>query len=206
MSNAGPALMGIGYGVGGQRALQAAQSATSSPLLEQTINGAKGLLVNITSGDDLTLAETTEAMNFIHDLCDDDEANIFFGTVVDPDMEGAVRISVLATGFDPYTPEGRKAAEATFAAPEPQANTPQPVPVPVDSARAPWQRISSHGVAPVGVPEPQADKQTSTPEAVKIATDRAAVRSRGVADVADLYDDSEIDIPTFIRDHKARQN
>src|SRR5450631_1719275 len=61
MADAGPALMGIGFGVGEQRALQAAQSATSSALLEQTINGAKGLLVNVTSSEDLTLAETQEA-------------------------------------------------------------------------------------------------------------------------------------------------
>ena len=209
MSNAGPALMGIGYGVGDQRALQAAQSATSSPLLEQTIHGAKGLLVNITSGEDLTLAETTEAMNFIHGLCDDEEANIFFGTVVDKEMEGAVRISVLATGFDPTTPEGRKATEATYAVIEPAVVAPtKPAPVPVDSGRAPWQRISSQGVAPVNQPvETAPTEPTRPPEASKVATDRAAVHAREIAgDVSDLYDDSEIDIPTFIRDHKARQN
>src|SRR5579862_85749 len=114
MSNAGPALMGIGYGVGDQRALQAAQSATNSPLLEQTIHGAKGLLVNLTSSDDLTLSEATEAMQYIQALCDAEDANIFFGTVVDPDMEGTVRVTVLATGFNPYTKEGKKVAEATY--------------------------------------------------------------------------------------------
>src|SRR5579862_9415640 len=114
MSDAGPALMGIGYGVGDQRALQAAQSATNSPLLEQTIHGAKGLLVNVTSGEDLTLAEANEAMQYIQALCDAEDANIFFGTVVDPDMEGTVRVTVLATGFNPYTKEGKKVAEATY--------------------------------------------------------------------------------------------
>ncbi|MBI3721049.1 MAG: cell division protein FtsZ, partial [Fimbriimonas ginsengisoli] len=106
MSDAGPALMGIGYGVGDQRALQAAQSATNSALLEQTINGATGLLVNVTSGEDLTLSEANEAMQYIQQLCDAEEANIFFGTVVDPSMEGSVRVTVLATGFNPYSPEG----------------------------------------------------------------------------------------------------
>src|SRR3954469_10652740 len=100
MSNAGPALMGIGYGVGEQRALQAAQSSINSPLLEQTIHGATGLLVNLTSGEDLTLSEANEAMAYIQQLCDQTEANIFFGTVVDPSMDGTVRVTVLATGFN----------------------------------------------------------------------------------------------------------
>jgi cell division protein FtsZ len=104
MANAGPALMGIGYGVGEHRAIQAAQAATSSPLLEQTINGARGLLVNITSGEDLTLAEVSEAMDYIHSLCDDEEAAVYFGAVIDPDLTGEVRITVLATGFDPNAP------------------------------------------------------------------------------------------------------
>ena len=102
MKDAGPALMGIGYGVGEHRALQAAQGATSSPLLEQTIHGAKGLLVNITSSDDLTLAETSEAMEYIQSLCDQEEVNIIFGTVVDSSLESTVRITVLATEFNPY--------------------------------------------------------------------------------------------------------
>lgn len=205
MSNAGPALMGIGYGVGDQRALQAAQSATSSPLLEQTIHGAKGLLVNITSGDDLTLAEATEAMSYIHDLCDDEEANIFFGTVIDKEMDGAVRISVLATGFNPYTHEGRKVAEATFSAPEAEAIAQQKsAPVPADT-RAPWQRITSRGVEALGSERP-AVPESVKPEAERVMVERAAVRSReGSGDVSDLYDESEIDIPTFIREHRSRQ-
>lgn len=99
MQDAGPALMGIGDGVGEGRALQAAQGATNSPLLEQTIHGATGLLVNITSGEDLTLNEANDAMAYIQNLCDHEDANIFFGTVVDPELEGKVRITVLATGF-----------------------------------------------------------------------------------------------------------
>ena len=117
MTNAGPALMGIGYGVGEHRALQAAQSATSSPLLEQTIHGATGLLVNITSGEDLTLTEVNDAMSYIQELCDADEANIFFGTVIDPDMEGRVRISVLATGFNPYSNPGKAVVAEVYEAP-----------------------------------------------------------------------------------------
>jgi cell division protein FtsZ len=99
MSCAGPALMGIGYGTGEQRALQAAKAAVSSPLLEQSVQGAKGLLVNFTGDEDLTLAETAEAMHYINELCDSTEANIYFGTVIDPNMRGNVRVTVLATGF-----------------------------------------------------------------------------------------------------------
>lgn len=99
MSGAGPALMGIGHGIGEHRSIQAAQSATQSRLLEQTIDGARGLLVNITSGEDLTLSEVSEAMDYIHSLCDETDANIFFGTVVDSELKDEVRITVLATGF-----------------------------------------------------------------------------------------------------------
>jgi cell division protein FtsZ len=113
MTNAGPALMGIGYGVGEQRALQAAQSATNNSLLEQTISGAKGILVNITCSDELTLLEVSEAMEYVHGLCDATDANIFFGTVVDPEMDGSVRITVLATGFDPASTQGKIAVRET---------------------------------------------------------------------------------------------
>ncbi|MEO7454351.1 MAG: cell division protein FtsZ, partial [Fimbriimonadales bacterium] len=99
MSNSGPALMGIGYGAGEHRAQQAAQSAVSNPLLETSIDGASRLLVTITAGDDLTIAEANEAMSFIQGLSSNENANIIFGTVVDERMEGDVRITVLASGF-----------------------------------------------------------------------------------------------------------
>jgi cell division protein FtsZ len=177
MTNAGPALMGIGYGVGDQRALQAAQSATNSPLLEQTIHGATGLLVNLTSGDDLTLAEANEAMEYIQALCDGEDANIFFGTVVDPTMEGTVRVTVLATGFNPYTTEGRKVAEATFVAPQPE----------------PQAEIPVQAVVPVA----------SSAEIVAKARERVANRAVTL-DTSTVFDESDLDIPAFIREHKQR--
>jgi cell division protein FtsZ len=178
MTNAGPALMGIGYGVGEQRALQAAQSATNSPLLEQTIHGAKGLLVNLTSGDDLTLTEASEAMQYIQGLCDAEEANIFFGTVVDPTMEGTVRVTVLATGFNPYTSEGRRVSEATFSAPGP---SPEPEPV----------------VAAV------ATVTTTSAEVVAAARERVGTRSVAL-DPSSVFDESDLDIPAFIREHRQK--
>ncbi len=194
MSDAGPALMGIGYGVGDQRSLQAAQSATNSPLLEQTIHGAKGLLVNITSSEDLTLNETYEAMAYIQGLCDESDANIYFGTVVDPSMEGSVRITVLATGFNPYSAEGRRVADATY-------STPVVAPVseePVSTAPA-APRVAS----PSPLPRVEARKPFVFPP-VNITGERAASRS-GQQDTTEVYDESDLDIPAFIREHRKRQ-
>lgn len=103
IANAGSALMGIGRGVGDNRAVEAAQAAISSPLLETSINGARGILMNITGGTDLTLAEVTEAAEIIYNVSDKHDANIIFGAVVSEKYDGAVQITVLATGF-----EGRK--------------------------------------------------------------------------------------------------
>jgi len=100
MSNTGRALMGTGYAVGDRKALEAAQQAISSPLLEDaTIDGATGILINITGGPDLTLTEINEAATLIQEAAHDD-ANIIFGSVVDANMEDQVRITVIATGFD----------------------------------------------------------------------------------------------------------
>ncbi|MDW8207284.1 MAG: cell division protein FtsZ [Chloroherpetonaceae bacterium] len=104
MSNAGHALMGIGVASGQHRAIEAAQAAISSPLLDTDINGATRVLVNVTSGTDLTLAEYTEAAEHITKRCDQSDANIIFGWVSDPALEGTVRVTVLATGFDARAP------------------------------------------------------------------------------------------------------
>jgi cell division protein FtsZ len=179
MANAGPALMGIGYGVGEQRAVQAAKSATNSTLLEQTIHGAKGLLVNVTSSEDLTLAEANEAMQYIQALCDAEEANIFFGTVVDPEMDGTVRVTVLATGFNPFSREGKKAAEAVASAPV--AATPAPAPV----MAAPTAPTSA--------------------EIIAQARERLNMANRApMTDTSAVFDESDLDIPAFIREHRQR--
>ncbi|MHB1000944.1 MAG: cell division protein FtsZ [Armatimonadota bacterium] len=104
MSNAGSALMGIGYSAGENRAIEAAQAAISSPLLETTLEGAKGVLLNITGGADLTLSEVYEAADVIFKATDERDANIIFGTVINERFEGAVQVTVLATGFDGQRP------------------------------------------------------------------------------------------------------
>jgi cell division protein FtsZ len=101
MTGMGRALMGTGQGRGEKRALEAAQQAISSPLLEDvSINGATGILINITGGPDLTLAEVTEAATLIEEAADP-SANIIFGSVIDAHAGDQVRITVIATGFQP---------------------------------------------------------------------------------------------------------
>ena len=104
MADAGSALMGIGLGSGKSRAREAAVAAVSSPLLEASIHGAKGVVINITGGHDLTLHEVNAAADSIYEVVDED-ANIIFGAVIDENLDGEVRITVIATGFDGETEE-----------------------------------------------------------------------------------------------------
>lgn len=98
MSNAGSAMMGVGYGEGDNRATDAARAAISNPLLDVSIEGANGVLFNITGGADLTLNEVHEASDIISKAVDPD-ANIFFGMSTDTRMENDVKITLIATGF-----------------------------------------------------------------------------------------------------------
>jgi cell division protein FtsZ len=99
MSNAGSALMGIGRASGENRAVQAAQQAIESPLLEVSIDGARGILFNVIGGNDLTMHEINTAAEAITAAADP-EANIIFGATINPDLEGEIIITVVATGFD----------------------------------------------------------------------------------------------------------
>jgi cell division protein FtsZ len=99
MSDAGTALLGIGTGVGENRAQMAARAAISSPLLDLSIEGATGVLFNITGGRDLTMFEVDEAARIISSSSDSD-ANIIFGAVIREDLNDQLRITVVATGFD----------------------------------------------------------------------------------------------------------
>ncbi len=98
MADAGSALMGIGVGSGKSRAREAALASISSPLLESSIEGARGVVFNITGGSDLTLHEVNAAAEIIYEVVDP-EANIIFGAVLDDRMQGEIRITVIATGF-----------------------------------------------------------------------------------------------------------
>ncbi|HEX6314644.1 MAG TPA: cell division protein FtsZ [Gemmatimonadaceae bacterium] len=100
MQNGGSALMGTGIGRGENRAMEAAQQAISSPLLDNiSVAGSTGVLLNITGGTDLTLGEVTQISEIVHDAVGD-EAEIIFGAVNEPAMQGEIRVTVIATGFD----------------------------------------------------------------------------------------------------------
>src|SRR5687767_441039 len=110
MENAGSALMGIGTAQGENRASEAAKQAISSPLLEESVEGATGILLNITGGKDLGLFEVNEAAEIIHSATDPN-ANIIFGSVIDEQMGDDVRVTVIATGFDHGRARPRSARE-----------------------------------------------------------------------------------------------
>ena len=99
MQASGSALMGIGRGQGEGRAIKAAEIAINSQLLESSINGATGVIVNITGGPDMTLHEISDAANIIHDAVNDD-ATVIIGTAVNENIQGEIQITVIATGFE----------------------------------------------------------------------------------------------------------
>jgi len=112
MTDAGSALMGIGTGSGEDRAAEAARLAISSPLLEESVEGATGILINITGGRDLGLFEVNEAAEIVQGAADA-SANIIFGTVLDENQGDDVRVTVIATGFDHGRARPRTAREDT---------------------------------------------------------------------------------------------
>lgn len=112
MSGMGLAIMGTGVGQGANRAVDAAKAAISSPLLEDaSVDGARGVVVNVTGGNDLTMIEISEATSIIQEAAHED-ANIIFGAVVDPLIEGKVKITVIATGFEDPAAVGENASAA----------------------------------------------------------------------------------------------
>ena len=117
MDEMGKAMMGAGQADGDNRAQEAAERAIANPLLDEiSLNGAKGVLINITGGYDMTLFELDEAANVIRDKVDPD-ANIIVGSTLDPDMEGTIRVSVVATGIDAVAAEEVPAPRRGMASP-----------------------------------------------------------------------------------------
>ena len=158
MQNGGAALMGTGTGRGDNRAMEAAQQAISSPLLDNiSITGATGVLINITGGNDLTLGEASTINQIIHDAAGDD-AEIIFGAHNDPAMQGEVRVTVIATGFDrSITPEAARAAGASGILPFPaprRVATPSPLhqPTPAAAPRAEPRRPAASDVPDMEIP------------------------------------------------------
>ena len=110
MAGMGLAMMGTGIAEGPDRAIEAARRAISSPLLEgASVNGARGVIINVTGGPDLSLVEVSEASSIVQEAADED-ANIIFGAVVDPTLDGKVKITVIATGFGSQSPASNRPA------------------------------------------------------------------------------------------------
>jgi cell division protein FtsZ len=139
MHGMGLAMMGTGVAEGSDRAMDAARKAISSPLLEgASVNGARGVIINVTGGPDLSLVEVSEASAIVQEAADDD-ANIIFGAVVDPALKGRVKITVIATGFNSNT----WIPAAPIAAPQ----TPVDMSVYTDHAKARAEAASAPAIA-----------------------------------------------------------
>lgn len=132
MADAGSALMGIGVGSGKSRAREAALMAISSPLMESSIEGAQGVVLNITGGHDLTLHEVNDAAEAVYEVVDPN-ANIIFGAVIDEHLQGEIKITVIATGFAvesqaAETPQPLPQQRRMQAVPQPDLSQAPPVP------------------------------------------------------------------------------
>jgi len=165
MTGMGRALMGSGFGKGERRAIDSAQMAITSPLLEDvSINGATGILVNITGGPDLTLSEVNEACSLVHDAADPD-ANIIFGSVIDPNMTEEVRITVIATGF-----QSRVAVETSTSS---------------GSARPMIKKAAEHQMT-LPMHSPQAPSTVSVMSSVHVGASHQAMQATPAPTVAPL--------------------
>jgi cell division protein FtsZ len=136
MRDAGSALMGIGAASGENRAAEAARIAVSSPLLEASIEGATGILLNVTGGPDIGLFEVNEAAEVVTNAADQN-ANVIFGAVIDDAVGDEVRVTVIATGFGPARPRRRREHVAVGAEQPPRRQEPEGFEVPPDVLEVP---------------------------------------------------------------------
>jgi cell division protein FtsZ len=199
MHGMGMALMGTGVSSGEHRAVEAAQRAISSPLLEEaSIEGAKGVLINVTGGPDMTLFEVHEAASIIQEAADE-EANIIFGTVIDPRMKDEVKVTVIATGFDAATKGFLNTRGEQLAQPTRQpAGSPQPLYrpfAPKDIAAQHEVNLTQEMPAP---PQIGAEGEIYDPPFFRKGLTRPD-GSGGFGPMASSDFGSDLDIPTVIR-------
>ncbi|MEO6444961.1 MAG: cell division protein FtsZ [Gemmatimonadaceae bacterium] len=198
MQNGGSALMGTGIGRGENRAMEAAQQAISSPLLDNiSISGSTGVLLNITGGGDLTLGEVTQISEIVHDAAGDD-AEIIFGAVSEPAMQGEIRVTVIATGFDKAL--GQQGG--TVAA----APAPTPLPPQIGSARsrfAPPSAVPSTHSKPapnvIPINQKQGLRTVASGPPARAAAPTEPRRFAAPSAPKANEDIDPMDIPTFIR-------
>ena len=185
MSDKGMALMGTGRSAGDKRALHAMQQAISSPLLEDiSIDGATGLLINITGGREMTLQEVNEALTLVHDAADP-EAEIIFGSLIDDQIQDEVKITIIATGFVQRDTKVRQVA--------PVVQVPMSVRPPPPPAAAMRERERDREEVASLVPA-KGSRSMASVESRPISTRTAVVR-----DAALPLDEDQFDIPTFLR-------
>ncbi|MEQ8330453.1 MAG: cell division protein FtsZ [Longimicrobiales bacterium] len=204
MQSRGPALMGSGFGEGDNRAQEAAQEAISSPLLDDvSIAGAKGVLINITGGLDLAIDEVTQISSIIQEEAGD-EAEIIFGAVHDPELEGKIRVTVIATGFD--TQDEQQVIDMRRGRTQPQTHDVDPAQRPGQGGghgRGPATRNAPPRPQPQPMMQPQTQHVQTTMEAPRMAVGggRDAVLPLGRMPERTVTRDQlvELDIPTFIR-------
>ncbi|WP_374642414.1 cell division protein FtsZ [Tabrizicola sp.] len=198
MDEMGKAMMGTGEADGEDRAVQAAEKAIANPLLDEiSLNGAKGVLINITGGYDLTLFELDEAANIIRDKVDP-EANIIVGSTLDTGMEGRIRVSVVATGIDASAARAEEpVARRSMAAPLAMAPS-----QPVEAPRAPAPQVQA--AAPIAlsiVDEPEYDEPVAKMPAFDPVAARAGYEAEPMAD--DLpppaYRPAPVQQPSLVR-------
>jgi cell division protein FtsZ len=181
MTGMGVAVMGTGTADGESRAVDAAKKAISSPLLEDaSIQGARGVIINITGGSDLTLMEVNDASSIIHEAAHE-EANIIFGAVVDPKLGNSVKITVIATGFD--------RAGARPAVPGGGIHTPVDM-----SAYTSWVRADTDSAATPGVPRVSIGRRHAL-GVQDVGASEPAVQ----AEATGTDDASPLDVPAFLR-------
>jgi len=217
MSEQGMALMGIGRGRGDRRAVDAAHQAISSPLLEDvSVEGATGILVNVTGGPTLTLKEVNDAITLITDAAHDD-ANIIFGYVVDEAMGDDVSITVIATGFDQAAKRAQSHVVERQAAPQSPSVAQQRSDADVPAyIRRGWRRGETKSATPTAAASAVAPRAEAKPAPVISVLPPVDEEDEPVVHVAaqvavanghrtqpDLYsevfDDEEYDIPAFLR-------
>jgi cell division protein FtsZ len=204
MAEQGMALMGTGRSSGPNRAVEAMQAAISSPLLEDvTLDGAMGLLVNITGGASLTLHEVNEAISMAQASADPD-ANIIFGSVVDERMDGEVKITVIATGFaraEGARPRGASPRQATLPVSSVVAarrETPPPLPAATRQVAEP--RAMPARPMPTRSVAPPPDEEPAPPPRPRAAPVRAApVRVAREVTPYQAGEEDQYDIPAFLR-------
>ncbi len=201
MRDAGSALMGIGRATGENRAVDAAKAAIASPLLEVSIEGARGVLFTITGGLDLAMQEVNEAARVITENTDED-AKIIFGANVDESMKDEIKITVVATGFGerraPRVVEQQPDRQAYFQQQRSYFQTPSAPPVP--QPQAPTYTPPARPVTPaVEMPDRSADLLDRNKKTVPAQPNKPVVR-RGAEEAPELPTaDEELEIPAFIR-------